>query len=122
MSLSLSPSMYSEYPLYKDEDTRFVLYNKGLYWNYLKQKLNLGTDYPTTWNFDFLKQHNTVITSSVMMKKELWNKIGGMRHIRNGQEDYDCWLRCLEKELKHIDYIFTPLFIYDLGHGDGSLY
>ena len=103
-------------------DKRFILYNKGLHWEYLKAKLNLDTSFPSSWNYDFLKQHNTVITSSVMMKKEAWNHIQGMKCLRNGQEDYDCWLRYLEEPNKKIDYIDQPLFIYDLNHGDGSYY
>lgn len=104
----------------RNTDQPLVVYNKGLHWNILKQRCKLQDEFPAVWDLVFLRQHNTVITSSMMMKKECWEHVGGMRHIPNGQEDYDCWLRLLEHYT--IDYIDEPLFIYDLGHGDGSLY
>ena len=59
-------------------------------------------------------------TPYIMDREEMLDKINGMRSLKNGQEDYDCWLRCLEHTTCH--YISKPLFYYDCGHGYGSNY
>lgn len=96
------------------------IYNKEGHWEYLKKKMNLNDRFPEIWNKNFLKIHNTVVTSSVLIDKELLVKINGMRYLRNGQEDYDCWLRLLD--FTNIYYIDEPLFYYDTDHGNGQLY
>lgn len=74
---------------------------------------------PEIWNLDFLNVHNSCITSSVIIQKEIVDKIGFMPLKRVG-EDYEYWLRALT----HTDcvYVSTPLIFYDLNHGDGELY
>ncbi len=96
------------------------IYNKEVHWNYLKNKMNLNDSFPKIWNQDFIKIHNTIITSSVMIKKDLLVKINGMKYLRNGQEDYDCWLTLTN--FTDIYYIDEPLFYYDNNHGDGQFY
>ena len=43
-----------------------------------------------------------------------------MKCVKNGEEDYDCWLRALN----HTDsvYVNDVCFYYDAGHGDGRNY
>ena len=43
-----------------------------------------------------------------------------MKYLKNGEEDYDCWLRVLE----HTNnvYIQDICFYYDSGHGYGQNY
>ena len=43
-----------------------------------------------------------------------------MKCVKNGNEDYDCWLRALE----HTDSVYVKdiCFYYDKGHGDGRNY
>jgi glycosyltransferase involved in cell wall biosynthesis len=55
----------------------------------------LENGFPTIWNLDFLKKHNCVICSSVVIEKSILDKIQNMKCVKNGQEDYDCWLRVL---------------------------
>ena len=76
--------------------------------------------YPDIWTRDFLKVHNCIVCSSVLIEKDILIKIGGMRHLKNGQEDYDCWLRALE----HTEcvYLTDVCFYYDESHGDGKNY
>ena len=80
----------------------------------------LDNGFPKIWTFDFLKIHNCVICSSVVIEKVLLDKIGKMNQVKNGEEDYDCWLRALQ----YTDsvYVNDVCFYYDNGHGDGQNY
>jgi len=85
----------------------------------------LNNGFPKIWNLDFLKVHNCVICSSVLIEKEILDKINNMKCVdmqpaKNISEDYDCWLRALE----HTDsvYIEDICFYYDSGHGNGNQY
>ena len=69
---------------------------------------------------EFIKIHNCIITSSVMVDKSLFNSIGGFDGLPNGVGDYDCWLRLLSET--NLAYIDEPLFYYDGTHGSGRNY
>jgi len=79
----------------------------------------LENGFPKIWTLDFLKIHNCVICSSVVMEKSILDKINNMKCINYG-EDYDCWLKALE----HTDsvYVEDVCFYYDGGHGYGQNY
>lgn len=88
---------------------------------YKRKKSNLlNNEFPQIWNLEFLKIHNCIICSSVLIEKDILEKINNFRNIKPPGEDYDCWLRALE----HTDcvYIKEPCIYYDLGHGDGQNY
>jgi glycosyltransferase involved in cell wall biosynthesis len=76
--------------------------------------------FPTIWNLAFLKINNCVICSSVLLKKEILDKINNMKCVKNGQEDYDCWLRALQHT--NSVYVKDICFYYDGGHGNGQNY
>ena len=80
----------------------------------------LDNGFHRIWNFEFLKIHNCIITSSVLIEKEIVDKIGNFKNMRAGGGDYDCWKRAL----KYTDsvYIEDICFYYDSGHGDGQNY
>ena len=80
----------------------------------------LDNGFPDIWNLNFLKIHNCIICSSVVVEKELLNKINNIKCVKNGIEDYDCWLRVLE----HTNSIYVKdiCFYYDDKHGDGQNY
>lgn len=80
----------------------------------------LKNGFPKIWLLGFLKIHNCVICSSVLMEKTILDKINNFKNVKNGREDYDCWLRALE----HTDsvYVEDPCVFYDSGHGNGRLY
>ena len=80
----------------------------------------LDNGFPKIWTLDFLKIHNCVICSSVVIEKDILDKINNMKHVKNGSEDYDCWLRAL----KHTDIVYVNdiCFYYDSGHGEGQNY
>jgi glycosyltransferase involved in cell wall biosynthesis len=90
--------------------------------NYYKYKGYdiLEKGFPEIFNLDFMSVNNSMIVSSVIMEKELLEKIDNMRHLIISREDYDCWLKALE----HTDSVFVRdvCFYYDAGHGDGQDY
>ena len=100
-------------------------YNAEYYFNTLKNIYHnkgsnlLDYDFPEIWNLDFLKIHNCVICSSVLIEKEILDKVNNFKNINTG-EDYDCWL----KSLQHTNsvYIKDICFYYDDNHGYGQNY
>tara|TARA_B110000977_G_C10957969_1_gene447392 strand:+ start:80 stop:871 length:792 start_codon:yes stop_codon:yes gene_type:complete len=86
----------------------------------IKSSNILKNGFPEIWTLEFIKIHNCIITSSVMIEKSILNKIGNFKNIRNAQEDYDCWLRALEHT--NCVYIKDICFYYDNKHGDGQNY
>lgn len=109
--------------VYNKENT-YPIYNKERFLKTLKKKyrktgyLKKNT-FPEVWDYDFLKIHNCVILSSVIVQKKLFDRLGGFRGLPNAA-DWDCWLGILR--LENLLYIDKPLFYYDSQHGDGKLY
>jgi glycosyltransferase involved in cell wall biosynthesis len=101
----------------------YQLYNDEKFYKKINKKFKGTKDYkklyPRVWDLDFLKIHNCIITSSVIVERELFNSFGGFRNIP-GAEDYDCWLGLLTRT--NLIYINKPLFYYDGKHGDGRNY
>jgi hypothetical protein len=104
----------SEYKLYNQEHFFSVLKKKYRKTQYLK-----SGKFPKYWNYDFLKIHNCVIKSSVVIDKKIFNIAGGFRGLPKNA-DYDFWLSLLQ--LTDLLYIDEPLFYYDGRHGDGKKY
>ena len=78
-------------------------------------------DYPKIFDLSFIDIHNCIITSSVMIERELLIDVGMFDPtLKNGVGDYDCWLKVLE--YTNCDYISDPLFYYDGSHGQGQNY
>lgn len=108
-----------------DKNKNYKLYNSEKFYKKIRKRYK-GTKfyksfkYPSVWNLEFIKIHNCVITSSVMVDKSLFNSIGGFDGLPNGVGDYDCWLRLLSKT--DLAYIDQPLFYYDGAHGSGRNY
>ena len=80
----------------------------------------LNNGYPRIWTLEFLKIHNCIICSSVIVEKKLLTKINNFNNMKPPGEDYDCWLRLLE-HTKCV-YVKDPCVYYDGGHGDGQNY
>jgi len=102
------------YELYNQEHFLKILKKKYKRTSYLKKNL-----FPEIWDFDFLKIHNCVIKSSVIIEKELYKLIGGFRGLPKNA-DYDFWLSLLKKT--NLLYVNQPLFYYDGSHGGGKKY
>jgi glycosyltransferase involved in cell wall biosynthesis len=107
-----------------DENAQYRLYNAECHFNTLrniyleKGVLLVNGIFPRIWTLDFLKIHNCVIASSVLIEKEILTKINNMKCISMTNcipEDYDCWLRALE----HTNCVYLPIvgFYYDAKHG-----
>ena len=107
-----------------DSTKTYMKYNSENYMNTLKSVYKhttlLDNGIPEIWNLDFLKIHNCVICSSVVIEKEILMKINMFLHMKPPGEDYDCWLRALE----HTDsvYVSDICFYYDNNHGYGINY
>jgi glycosyltransferase involved in cell wall biosynthesis len=105
---------------------KYLRYNAQYYYNVLQNIFNhkgsnlLNNGFPEIWTLDFLRIHNCVICSSIIIKKEILDAIGNFKNVKNGQEDYDCWLSALQ--YTNCVYVSNPCFYYDNGHGDGQLY
>ncbi len=107
-----------------DKEKTYPIYNKERFLKTLKKKYRKTgyikkNTFPEVWDYDFLKIHNCVILSSVIVQKVLFDRLGGFRGLPNAA-DWDCWLGILR--LENLLYIDKPLFYYDSQHGDGKLY
>lgn len=109
-----------------DESKKYKKYNAEHYnatlkriYKSKKSKL-LENGFPRIWTHEFLKIHNCIIGSSVIIERQILEKINNFRDLKSSEEDYDCWLRALQ----HTDsiYIDEVCFYYDNNHGDGREY
>jgi glycosyltransferase involved in cell wall biosynthesis len=108
-----------------DSNKTYKKYNAEHYFSTLKNIYKnknsnmLDNGFPKIWTKQFLNIHNCIICSSVLIEKEILDRIDNMKCINNG-EDYDCWL----KALQHTNsvYIEDVCFYYDGGHGYGQNY
>ena len=100
-----------------DSSKKYKKFNAEHFYNtlqtiYKKKNCNLlDNGFPNIWTFNFLKIHNCVICSSVVIEKIILDKINNMKNYVNGHEDYDCWLRAL----KHTNSVYVKdiCFYYD---------
>jgi glycosyltransferase involved in cell wall biosynthesis len=107
---------FQSYPKYNAEAHLDIL--KNIYKN--KNSTYLDNGFPEIWTNDFIKIHNCVLCSSVVIEKEILDMIHNMRCVSICSlmpEDYDCWLRATQ----HTDcvYVKEPCIYYDGGHGYG---
>lgn len=106
-----------------DKNKKYKKYNAEFYYKVLQniyRKKNsslLENGFPKIWTLDFLKIHNCVINSSVIVDKNILVKVGMVPYNRRGQ-DYQCWLKVLEHT--NSIYVTDICFYYDTGHGNGS--
>lgn len=122
----------SNYGLYDESSTK-TLFNGQIVFNEIskiyknssmkkefQEKRIFKFEYPSIWTSKFIKIHNCIITSSVVVEKNLLNKIGNFRDIQSKKlwSDWDCWLGLLT----HTDcyYFSEPLLYYNLDDGLNS--
>jgi glycosyltransferase involved in cell wall biosynthesis len=107
-----------------DPSKKYSKYNAEYFYNILQNIYRssnlLENGFPEIWTLEFLKIHNCVICSSVVIEKDILDKINNFKNMKPPGEDYDCWLRALE----HTDSVYVKdiCFYYDGGHGDGQNY
>ena len=73
--------------------------------------------FPAIWNEEFLKVHNCAIASSIMIHRNIIDKIGYFSN-QLWAPDYDYWLRTLY--YTNSVYIKDICFYYDGRHGGGQ--
>ena len=108
-----------------DSNKTYKRYNAEHYFSTLKNIYKnknsnmLDNGFPKIWSKQFLSIHNCIICSSVLIEREILDRIDNMKCINSG-EDYDCWL----KALQHTNsvYVEDVCFYYDDGHGYGQNY
>jgi teichuronic acid biosynthesis glycosyltransferase TuaG len=107
-----------------DSTKKYKKYNSEHYFQKIKDIYKnkgvqfLNNEFPYIWNLDFVKIHNSVIASSVVIERGVLDKINYMNHLKIGKEDYNCWLRVLQHT--NSVYIKEPCFYYDNKHGEGT--
>lgn len=107
--------MYNANNIYKKYNAEH--YYKTLVNIYKNKENMLGNGFPDIWTPEFLKIHNCVINSSVILEKDLLITCGMVPYDRRGQ-DYACWLKVIN--FTNIIYLKDICFYYDLNHGNGS--
>lgn len=107
-----------------DSDKSYSKYNSEAHIDILKNVYKetnyLDNGFPEIWTNDFIKIHNCIICSSVVIEKKLLNNINNMRCLSICSiipEDYDCWLRATE--YTDCVYVKDPCVYYDGDHGYG---
>tara|TARA_B100000674_G_scaffold281957_1_gene233157 strand:- start:539 stop:1273 length:735 start_codon:yes stop_codon:yes gene_type:complete len=110
-----------KYKKFNAEESYLWIYKKYRYESKKNNIPNLFKNgFPKIWTYDFLRIHNCMICSSVIMEKDILDKINNFKNVKNGSEDYNCWLRALEHT--NSVYVDDVCFYYDDGHGDGQNY
>lgn len=66
--------------------------------------------FPTKWSREFIAIHNSIICSSVVLRKSLVEQVGDFKKISFG-EDYEYWVRCLQKTPFCV-FLPEPLLFY----------
>jgi len=107
-----------------DSNMKYKKYNAEYFFKVLQNKYrnnpDFVDDFPKIWNWKFVRTHNAVICSSVVIEKEVLNSINNFKNLRPPGEDYDCWLRVLQNT--DSVYVKDTCIYYDLGHAGGRHY
>lgn len=102
---------------------RFLEHNHGNVLKKFRQKDSeylIVPKYPDVFTRRIIDIHNLIVTSSVMVNRQMFFEIGMFRNLPNGVEDYDAWKRILERYKCY--YLSSPYFYYNNYHGDGQNY
>ena len=103
-------------------NNKYLKYNAEQNFDYLQnmyQENGYERGFPKIWDLKYLKIHNCCICSSVILTKDVCNKVGNFV-IGSHAEDYDYWLKALEHT--NCVYLDDVCFYYDGNHGDGQNY
>jgi glycosyltransferase involved in cell wall biosynthesis len=106
-----------------EKNAIYKKYNSEHYYEILKTKYkthhNLENGFPEIWDKHFITIHNSIITSSVIIEKDIL-KTNKWKIMKNGGEDHQLWLRVLDHT--SCAYVNEPCIYYDAKHGDGQNY
>jgi teichuronic acid biosynthesis glycosyltransferase TuaG len=97
-----------------DPTKRYKIYNREYFLDNLKEIYGdlLDDGFPEIWDLEFLKMHNCMICSSVVLRKDIIDKVGEFAMLRRCV-DYEYWLRALQ--YTNSVYVDEVCFYYDNG-------
>lgn len=112
--------IYNENLKYKSllNDYYYKKIKKAVFRNYFINRFK-KLIYPETFTKDFITTVNPIITSTVLLDKDLINQLNGFRNLPYAA-DYDLWKGVLQ--FTDCQYIDKPLIYYDNSHGYGREY
>ena len=112
--------IYNEKLKYKSllNDYYYKKIKKAVFRNYFINRFK-KLIYPETFTKDFITTVNPIITSTVLLDKDLINQLNGFRNLPYAA-DYDLWKGVLQ--FTDCQYIDKPLIYYDNSHGYGREY
>ena len=112
--------IYNEKLKYKSllNDYYYKKIKKAVFRNYFINRFK-KLIYPETFTKDFITTVNPIITSTVLLDKDLINQLNGFRNLPYAA-DYDLWKGILQ--FTDCQYIDKPLIYYDNSHGYGREY
>ncbi len=85
------------------DEIQYCLFMHGYY--------TLDETFPAQFDHELLSKHNLVITSSILVKRTLLEKMGFMLIAPIGCEDYVCWLEV--SKYTPFAYVSEPCLYYD---------
>lgn len=115
------------YPLYNGEHHAKTL-RRIFTWRAARKMLQADGSLPQRFTYSFLRVHNCIITSTVLVHKPLLEAAGGFDlTVKPPGEDYSTWLKLLQqRSVRFPDvtatctYLSEPLAYYDDDHDGGS--
>ena len=101
---------------------KYKRYNAEHHYKTLQRKYKphgdlLAKGFPQIWTYRFIKIHNCIINSSVVVEKDILIEAGKIPNDKRGQ-DYKAWLNCIK--YTNCVYVDDICFYYDSNHGSGS--
>lgn len=114
--------------LYKKQE-KYLKYNSGFYWERLQEIYNSNNVFDffdkekkqmkKIWTQEHVMIHNCVITSSVLIDRQLLLDLGKFEETWNGHEDYNLWKNAIKKT--NFVYLNDLLFYYDVHYGESRI-
>jgi glycosyltransferase involved in cell wall biosynthesis len=95
---------------------RYATMNGQVHKVMLQKKMGFIGNWPQVWNSEFLEKHNSVICSSMLIRKSLMDVVGSMeceKSFHDYPDDYEYWKLCLCHS--NIVYVDEPLVYYNIG-------
>jgi glycosyltransferase involved in cell wall biosynthesis len=102
---------------------KYEFMNEGVFWKQISTEFKKKNhpewveqgSFPKIWTYEFLRIHNCIVASTVLVEKELFLRVGSMPvHSRSG--DYMCWFKILKHT--HCAYVNKSKIYYDYKRGE----
>lgn len=114
MEICCTEGYYIEKPLIDTEIENYdfskhQMYHGQKFYSFLLDAYNVTT-IPKVFDFSFIEKQNFLSNSSVIISRRLYNSVGDIDTLPNGQEDYGYWKRCLK--IVNCLYLHIPTIAY----------